>query len=82
MDGQPILQLTAGDVNELGRSILGRYGAALEIELRDKEAFVRASVPAPSNPFGRFVNISAVVGETAAIPRLDTISLGDVPVPR
>jgi hypothetical protein len=44
-------------------------------------AVVRASLPLPANPLGRYLNLDMALGETAHLPRIESLRLGRLPVP-
>ena len=75
------LQLSNGDVDLLAKQAARHFGVATEIDLQDREALVRASVPVPT--VGGYFNLNAVVGETSAgLPRIDSLAVGQIHVPR
>ncbi|MBM3777993.1 MAG: hypothetical protein FJW23_07090 [Acidimicrobiia bacterium] len=82
-DGQlRTVVLTQGDVNALASYAAGRFRGAAEVTLLDREAFVRATVPVPDMLIGSYLNVSAVLGETLGLPRISSLTVGSVPVPR
>lgn len=54
---------------------------AARVGLRPGAATLQLSLEAPPNPFGRYVNIDAAFRETAAMPELDRLRIGRLPVP-
>ena len=65
-------------VNYLG----GRLGAgAARVVLRPGVATLQASLEAPPNPLGRYVNIDATFRETQSVPRLERLKVGRLPLP-
>jgi hypothetical protein len=57
------------------------HNGAARIALRPGLAVVQASVEVPSSPFGNWLNVQAVVRETNALPTIDKIVVGSLPVP-
>ena len=75
------LQLSNSDVDLLAKQAARHFGVATEIDLQDREALVRASVPVPN--IGGYYNLNAIVGETSSgLPRIDSLAVGHVHVPR
>jgi hypothetical protein len=60
--------------------LASRYAKEVRIVLLPAAA-ISASIELPRNPVGRFLNISAVLHETAALPAFDSLKLGRLPVP-
>jgi len=62
--------------------LAGRYGkGSTRIVLQPGAAAISASVELPRNPLGRFLNLTALVHETAALPGFDQLQIGRLPVP-
>ncbi len=62
--------------------LAGRYArGSSRIALQPGTAAIAASIELPANPLGRFVNISAVLHETAALPAFDLLQIGRMNVP-
>ena len=57
-------------------------GARLDVSLTSGAAGMQASVEWPSNPFGRWLNLDARWLETGALPVLDALHVGRLPLPR
>lgn len=74
-------------VSESDLDLAGNYAASLyargsaRIVLRDGAATVRATFELPANPLGRYVNVDAALAETQALPRVEQLRIGRVPVP-
>ena len=51
------------------------------IVLQPGAAAISASIELPRNPLGRFLNISALLHETSALPVFDLLQIGRLPVP-
>lgn len=51
------------------------------VRLQPGWAALRVSVPLPANPFGRYLNFDAALGETAGLPRVRSLKIGRLPVP-
>ena len=62
--------------------LAGRYGkGSSRIALQPGAVAIFASVELPRNPLGRFVNVTALLHETAALPSFDQLHIGRLPVP-
>jgi hypothetical protein len=57
-----------------------RRGAA-RVVLQPGLAMVQASLEAPANPLGRWINVDAALRETGALPEFDRLRIGRLPVP-
>ena len=57
----------------------GRGGAS--VVLQEAAASLRLSLPLPSNPLGRYLNIDADLRETGTLPRVARLQVGRLPVP-
>lgn len=55
--------------------------ASARVALRPGLAFVQASVPVHSSPFGPWLNFDAVLRETEGLPTVDKLKIGSLPVP-
>ena len=58
-----------------------QWQGAARVALREGEATLTASVPLPTNPFGPWLNVQAVLADTGAWPRLASLRLGRWQVP-
>ncbi len=59
-----------------------RYAnGSASVVLQEGSATLRASMPLPANPVGKFVNLDAVLVESAALPRIEQLRIGRLPVP-
>jgi uncharacterized protein YfiM (DUF2279 family) len=59
-----------------------QYGnASSRMVLSGSAIKVSASVRLPSNPFGRFVNVDAILRENGVMPRFARLQIGRLPVP-
>ncbi len=56
------------------------YGA-VRVVLRPGAAWLQASFDVPRSPIGRYVNIDAMLEETASLPRVLQLKIGSLPVP-
>jgi hypothetical protein len=56
-------------------------GARASVSLDPGWARVQLSAEWPGNPFGRWLNLDAAVVQTGALPALDSLRLGRLPVP-
>lgn len=57
-----------------------RRGSA-RVVLQPGLAVVQASLEAPPNPLGRWLNVDAALRETGSLPAFDRLRLGSLPVP-
>ena len=65
-------------INQAGR----RYGEPrARVQLQPGLARVQASLALPDNPLGGWLNLDAVLRETPALPRVDRLHIGRLPVP-
>ncbi len=75
-------------VDEQDLSLVANYAAsqlgqgAAIVAMHGGVATLQASVAAPANPFGRYLNVVAEFREAQAMPTLDRLSIGSLPVPR
>ncbi|HWO43489.1 MAG TPA: hypothetical protein VNO43_16995 [Candidatus Eisenbacteria bacterium] len=51
------------------------------VTLSDTTLAVHASLEVPGAPFGRYVNIAAIVRENGAVPRFERLRIGQLPLP-
>jgi len=56
-------------------------GSAARVALRPGTVWLQASVALPRNPVGRFLNVDALLRDTRALPRVEQLKIGRVPVP-
>ena len=62
--------------------LAGQFGAGpTRVELQSGIATLQASLEAPRNPLGRYINVDVAFRETEAVPRLDRLRIGSLPVP-
>jgi hypothetical protein len=79
--------LRAIAVSQQDLDLLLAYGAsrlqrgAARVVLRPGIAAVQASIDFAGNPLGRYLNVDAVLSETGALPTVDRLAFGRVPVP-
>lgn len=55
--------------------------STVQVRLLRDSAEVRASVHAPANPFGRWINLRATLEQTAGLPALRSLQIGSLPLP-
>ena len=81
--GVPRTVTLAGEDVDLALNYLANRhaGAGARVAFRDGEAVLTATLPVPPNPLGRFVNVSLVLREGAALPVVDSMRLGRLPLP-
>jgi hypothetical protein len=59
-----------------------RFGrGAARAALRPGTVRLQASAEIPQSPFGRYLNVAAVLRETGTLPRFDHLRIGRLPVP-
>jgi hypothetical protein len=76
------VSLSQQDVDLLANYFASRYArGGAQIALRPGVATVVATAELPANPAGRFLNVRASVHDTGALPRLEDVSIGRLPVP-
>ena len=89
-DGQlRTVVLTSADIDDLVNYAISRFGSGgVDVRLQPREAIVQVSVPMPRNRFGGYltflgdyINISALLGETSGVPLVETLRVGQLPVP-
>jgi len=62
--------------------LANRFGkGSSRLALRPGVLSVAASVDVPASPFGRYVNVQAVLRETSGLPRVEDLRIGRLPVP-
>lgn len=90
-DGQPrTVVLTSADIDDLANYAMSRFGrGGVDVRLQPREALIQVSVPMPRNRFsgyftflGDYINIVALLEETSGVPLVETLRVGQVPVPR
>lgn len=74
--------VSEADLDLAANYLLNQYGkSASRVVLHDGSINVRASLNLPINPIGRFINLDLSLRETGALPRIDALRLGRVPIP-
>lgn len=77
----------AAQLSEHDLGVMLNHGAhrwlnsSTRVVLERGAATVTASVHAPANPFGRWLNVQLRLAETGALPVVDSLRLGRLPVP-
>ena len=62
--------------------LANRFGkGSTRIVLRPGVLALSASVEVPANPLGRYVNVQALLRETAGLPAFDELRIGRLPMP-
>lgn len=69
--------------HRLGQAVPGGVAsqARAQVALQPGTARVRASLALPANPLGRWLNVDLVLAETQALPEVQSLRLGALPVP-
>jgi hypothetical protein len=81
-DGLQTVAIDARDFDLTLNYLASRLGrGAARATLASGDARLEASFELPGSPFGRYVNIDATLRETGALPRLEHLRIGSVPVP-
>ena len=81
--GPRIIAIDEEDLALAVNYLAGRLGAvATRVVLRPGVATLQASLDAPRNPLGRYVNIDATFRQTDTVPVLDRLRIGSLPLPR
>lgn len=76
------ISLSQEDADLALNYLASRYAkGSSRVVLRPGAAAISASIELPRNPLGRFLNISAVLHETAALPAFDVLQFGRLSVP-
>jgi len=76
------LSMRGEDLDLLVNYLANRYGkASSRIVLQPGVLKLSASVEVPASPFGRYLNVQAVLRETAGLPAFDRLRIGRLPVP-
>jgi hypothetical protein len=81
--GARVIALDEEDLTLALNYLAGQVGAGTaRIDLQSGVATLQASLEAPRNPLGRYVNVEAAFRETGAVPALARLRIGSLPVPR
>lgn len=57
------------------------FDAASRVQLQPRRATIQLSTHAPSNPFGRWLNLELQLEETGGLPVIDSFRIGRLPLP-
>ena len=57
------------------------FAAASRVQLQPRRATIQLSTHAPSNPFGRWLNLELQLEETGGLPVIDSFRIGRLPLP-
>jgi hypothetical protein len=77
------ISLSQEDLDLALNYLAGRYAhGGTRIVLHPGTAAISATFELPRNPLRRFLNATALVHETATLPRFDYLKIGRLPVPR
>ncbi len=80
--GRRTLSLSQEDVDLALNYLAGRYAkGSSRVELQAGAAAITASIELPSKLPGRYLNVAAVLHETAVLPEFDSLRIGRLPVP-
>lgn len=76
------ITISQEDLDLVVNYLANRYGkGSSNIDLQQGMARVRATVELPPNPIGRYLNIDSKLRETKALPRVEYLHIGKLPVP-
>lgn len=76
------IQLDETDLNRLlNYAVVLRRVSGIDADLMPRQATLNATLIAPQNPFGRYLNLTAEVAEAPGGIRIAYIQLGSVPLP-
>ena len=76
------VQISARDLNLMSNSVLPYQDRqALDINLLTGIAAINYSAALPDNPLGKYLNMSALVGQEAGQPTLEQLNFGNARVP-
>jgi hypothetical protein len=75
------IQIEGDDLNLMASYATSRSDIASEGRVEEGRAIVRATVPIAWTPFGRYLNISAVVNDAAGVPHPGNDVVGRLPLP-
>ena len=80
--GRRTLSLSQEDVDLALNYLAGRYAnGSSRVELQAGAAAITASLELPAKLPGRYLNVAAVLHETAVLPEFDSLRVGRLPVP-
>ena len=76
------LSMPGEDLDLLVNYLANRYGkASSRIVLQPGVLKLSASIEVPASPFGRYLNVQAMLRETAGLPAFDPLRIGRLPAP-
>ena len=73
--------ISAEDLDLALNFVLAQQGGGAKVGLQPGAAIIWASIKAPPNPFGAYVNVEAVAHQTSSLPSFDRLQVGRLPVP-
>ena len=74
--------LGEADLDLLLNYAASRFGqGAARVSLQPSVLRLEATAEVPQSPFGRYLNVDATLRETGALPRVERLRIGAVPVP-
>jgi hypothetical protein len=73
--------LSAEDLELALNATLARHEGAAKVAMAPGAMMLWVSVRVPDNPFGPYLNVQARARQTSALPELDALTVGRVPVP-
>jgi hypothetical protein len=76
------ISLTQEDADLALNYLASRYAnGKTRVVLTQGAAAISASIELPANPLGRYLNVSTALRETSALPVVDALRIGRLPVP-
>ncbi len=76
------LQLSEHDLDVLMNEGARRWvQGAVRLQIQQNQAQVQLSLPAPANPFGRWLNVQLGLEETAGLPWVTSLQIGGLALP-
>ena len=75
------MTLSAQDIDVAANYFLAGRGGGAKVALQPGAAMFWVTVPAVPNPFGRYLNVEAVLRQTIGLPEFDRLHIGRLPVP-
>ncbi len=75
------VRIDGDDLNLLVSYAASRASIAMSVVVQDGRAIVRATLPIAWTPFGRYLNVFAVVDDAPGMPRPTGVVVGRLPLP-
>ena len=76
------ITIAAPDVDLAANYLANRFGnGSARFNVDQGTGYLQLTTELPSNPIGRYLNIRATLAQTTALPRVQSLRIGRVPVP-